>query len=175
VQYWASRQLVRAVATGNFDQTDVRLASITSAQSSNRAVPDLVVCLQSKDQKIRVCAAWALRQLAQQFGADAALPALVTALKDDDFEVRKDAAAALQFFGPKARAAIPYLIENLEHPGLVRAYAVSALGRIGPDSRVAVPSLLRILPDEQGSGLDIVIKDALARIDPEASANSTEK
>jgi HEAT repeat protein len=75
---------------------------------------------------------------------------LVGKLKDQDTssDTRRQAAYALGQLGPKARAAVPALIEATgDRDGQVIWYALDALGRIGPAAREAVPEILRVIQE----------------------------
>lgn len=66
---------------------------------------------------------------------DAARPALIEALKSDDTEIRLGAAKALGGMGPRAKDAVPALIENLGHGDeALRVEVIESLGAIGADA-----------------------------------------
>jgi HEAT repeat protein len=66
---------------------------------------------------------------------DAARPALIEALKSEETEIRLGAAKALGGMGPRAKDAVPALIENLGHADdAVRVEVTETLGAIGADA-----------------------------------------
>jgi len=71
-------------------------------------------------------------------------------LKSDDPEIQASAARVLGDMGPKAKRAVPALIEALDSSrSEVRDAAARALGNIGPDAEAAVESLIRIQKTER--------------------------
>ena len=106
-----------------------------------------------------------------------AVPALIKALKNGKKKIRAHAAEALGKIGPKARAAVPALVQELRnqgdgkdtiainigenaffrYPG-PRSRAATALGQIGPEAKAAVPALAQVLKDDDSS-----IRTAAAR------------
>jgi len=112
----------------------------------------------------QVSAAKALERIGAT--AIAALSKLAVALKhrgldtngaQRDCSAAAAAAHALGSFGPKAKAAVPYLVEavktreekNDNCPA--RQAAILALGRIGPDARAAIPVLRNMIRDAGAS------------------------
>ena len=76
---------------------------------------------------------------------------LIEQLKDPDFARRQQAVDALGNLGPKAKAAVPPLVEILrnekEHYN-VRGRTCYALGNIGPDAAAAIPVFLKMIHDK---------------------------
>jgi len=69
-------------------------------------------------------------------------------LGDKDVDVRVHAAWTLAEMGPRAKDAVPNLIEALEDESTyMRVRAVEALGKIGPYAKAAVPALIETLGD----------------------------
>ncbi len=97
-----------------------------------------------------------------------AVPALLKILNSTNRATQVRAIEALGLIGPKARAAVPWLIHEIERPAPVDdtrslAYcSVQALGQIGLDASAAVPALNRLL--ENDAVQHGVIITALARI-----------
>jgi len=70
-------------------------------------------------------------------------------LQSPDEGVRFGAARGLWLKGPKAKEAIPDLINALEdQTAKVRGYAARALAKMGPDAKGAVPVLTELLGDQ---------------------------
>src|SRR4051812_4830610 len=73
----------------------------------------------------------------------------VERLRDRDASKRLHAVTVLGSLGPRARAALPALLEALPDPSLeVRRLAAVALGEVGPEGCLAVPALIQALQDE---------------------------
>jgi HEAT repeat protein len=88
------------------------------------------------------------KKVAEEKLAEKKLADLMQRLDSEDYVVRQDAALELGRMGPRARPAVPLLIECLEsEPWSLKGRAARALGRIG-DPR-AVDSLRRLLKDER--------------------------
>src|SRR5262249_22494675 len=127
------------------------------------AAPELIRTMrESRDVEIQALAAHALGFL----GGDESetVPALTEALSyrdpkgkpvglryiSDGGWVAQEAATALGRFGPRAKSAVPKLIEALGSDiQNLRISAFGALGRIGPDADAALPTLIAML-DEKG-------------------------
>src|SRR5205823_4902352 len=91
----------------------------------------------------------------------------VKLLKGGDFGERQKAALALGKMGPKAKAAVPALIDALkDKKDRVRRFSAKALGDVGPEAKAAVPALIEALRDDQ---VRAMAGYALKRIDPEAA------
>ena len=89
--------------------------------------------------------------------ADSRIDQLIRQMKDPDDSVRIKAAHALGRLGPKAKAAVPALIETLNDKKpryTVRVAAAQALAEIGPDAEAAIPALIDILNDKQDPDAD---------------------
>jgi HEAT repeat protein len=73
----------------------------------------------------------------------------IQALRDADWQVRTAAAMALEEIGPGAIAAVPTLIQTLEHDRRedVRRAAAEALGTIKPTAGEAITALTKALKD----------------------------
>jgi HEAT repeat protein len=140
------------------------------------AVPALASALKEDDKKELVEAA--LTSLGKM-GAPA-VPPLIDAVKNKPAAPKKDkgnkkgpapidhtsfirtkAIEALGNIGPKAKAAVPALIDSLRDPG-VRTEAAVALGNIGPDARDAV-SALQDATKAKGNKKDKGFKDAVSQ------------
>ena len=96
-----------------------------------------------------------------------AIPVLTILLKDENSEIRTAAAQGLRM-GPKAKAAVPALMESLQDKDFkVRRVAMDALGSIGPEAKAAVPALTEVLKCK-GKIRRVRAASALGRIGPEA-------
>src|SRR5262245_11169394 len=82
------------------------------------------------------------------------VPALIRALKGNDIAIRKQAAGKLRDLGPKAREAVPALVDCLVEPEM-RLYACGALRGIGAAAREALPALTALFKKE---GLDLLAR-----------------
>ena len=71
------------------------------------------------------------------------LPTIISMLNMDD-PMHHNAVLACQILGPKAKPAMPYLVDLMKH-GYTSGYVGVALDRIGPD---AVPVLLDLITNE---------------------------
>ena len=74
------------------------------------------------------------------------VPALIDLLKDDVKDVRYAAANALANFGPKAKAAIPALIEEIKNKNPI---AILPFFYLGADGKPAVAALIEALTDKE--------------------------
>ncbi len=76
---------------------------------------------------------------------------LIRQSKHPDFARRQQSVDALGRPGPKAKAAVPRLVEILrdtsEHYN-VRGRTCYALGNIGPDAQAAIPVFLQMIHDK---------------------------
>lgn len=82
------------------------------------------------------------------------------------------AAYYLGKMGPAAEAAVPALINALQHPKeSVRTRVAEALGHIGPAAKPAVPDLIEMIETSNSSSTDEIAAalKALTTIDPEAA------
>jgi HEAT repeat protein len=95
-----------------------------------------------KDPVVRANVADALSSI-----GEAAVPKLIKALQNDDLQSL--AVAVIQRLGPKAKDAVPALIDELKDPSPEYRHEVEfALGAIGPDAKAAVPALIKEMQDE---------------------------
>jgi HEAT repeat protein len=109
-------------------------------QPAAAAVPRLKECLD--EPAGRPWAAYALLRITGD--DDAYLPILIHGVRDDP-----DASDALAELGPRAKAAVPALIEALGNPSeRIRWGAARALGRMGSDAWPAVPGLIKLLGEK---------------------------
>ena len=89
----------------------------------------------------------------------------IAGLKSDDSKTRFWAAVALSSMGPRAKDAVPALIDRLQDQDFGNRQAVAhALGSIGPSADAAVPPLLRTLKDDQSEFVSQSIAQALGGI-----------
>jgi hypothetical protein len=103
---------------------------------------------------------------------DIVVPILIKALREKSHDGRDtcgDAALALGYMGPKAKKAVPNLIESLTDAdrrgsrGLT-VLTLEALGRIGPDARDAVPLIRSIASSSSSAIVRAQAEKALKRI-----------
>ena len=71
----------------------------------------------------------------------------ISDLRNKSSSERSEAAWALAYIGPRARASVPDLVEiiRIDRDDRLQFDAVEALGRIGPDAAPAVPLLIKRL------------------------------
>jgi HEAT repeat protein/beta-lactamase regulating signal transducer with metallopeptidase domain len=141
-----------------------RAASILSAigPGAKAAVPALVEALEDSDLSVRREAVNSLSRIAP--GDASLVPALAARVKADDH--RSVRILVIRYFGemgPKAKAAVPALIEALKD-NETQSEAVAALSAIGPDAKAAVP-VLKDLLQLPGGGFRGDVDCALRRID----------
>lgn len=92
----------------------------------------------------------------------------VAQLRDKDSFVRSEAADALGELGPKAKGAVPGLVDLLQDQvDFVRVAAAAALGKLGPEASSAVPPLIAALKHKDGL-LRSTAALALGEIGPDA-------
>ncbi|MFL7791955.1 MAG: HEAT repeat domain-containing protein [Anaerolineae bacterium] len=72
------------------------------------------------------------------------------ALKDEDWQVRVAAAVAIEGIGPRAKLAVPTLIQTLERDEKadVREAAAEALGSVGQATKETISALVGALDDK---------------------------
>ena len=140
-------------------------ATLSLVNLEEKGLPTILDALDDSVLEVRLQALDALRLLAGNRTADVPVSPLVKALKDPDPQIRWAAATALGGLGPKARSAVPQLLEALKDhtkandahfcyqflgmPGMrigdVRMAAVSALG--AADAPEAVGPIIEALLD----------------------------
>jgi HEAT repeat protein len=128
--------------------------------SARRAVPALTTALK-KDESATVRAEAALALGLIEAIPDSGISALIEALGDSDTGVRRQSAVAIGMLGPKAKGAVPALIDVLQNKQLstsdegrqFRERAAISLGRIGPDAVNAVQALLSVVQGNEDVGL----------------------
>lgn len=115
-------------------------------------------CLKDKSAPVRNTAVFAVRRIAAEPEAVAAIAPL---LADRDPEVRESASQTLARFGEPAVSELRAMlkVDALD----VRKMAVTTIGLIGPEATDAVPDLVALLRDPQGE-LQGDALDALASI-----------
>jgi HEAT repeat protein len=103
--------------------------------------------------------------------AKSAVPALLQALKGRDVMVRAPAIEALGKIHSDPDVMIPLFMKYLEDEDL-RAEAALALANYGSLAKAAVPKIIPLLhaPDKEAQS---AARQALKKIDPEASGNAT--
>ncbi len=95
-----------------------------------------------KDPVVQANVAEAMASLGEK-----AVPRLIKALQNDQFQSL--AVAVIDRLGPKAKEAVPALIDELKDPSPeYRRQVEFALATIGPDAKAAVPALVKELNDE---------------------------
>lgn len=128
----------------------------TIDRNSIEAVPALIEALQYNDARFKEPATWALFPLLDHTRAEEVVPVLIANLQTRSAHLLQTTILALGHFGPKAKPAVPALIEQLKcqktntyevTPNIIRFQAARALGNIGPAARDALPALKEALSD----------------------------
>ena len=98
--------------------------------------------LADKDPVVQANVAEAMASLGEK-----AVPKLIKALQNDDLQAL--AVAVINRLGPKAKDAVPALIDEMKDPNPeYRREVEFALATIGPDAKAAVPALTKALGDD---------------------------
>jgi len=126
------------------------------------AVPGLVERLKDPDRRARNRAARLLVELGVD--AEAAIGALIEVMgRDEHSYIRENAAKALGWIGPAAKAAVPNLVKTLRYDRILpRQAAAEALGLIG--DAAALPALEAALNDE-GDRVRKAAAEAIERLE----------
>jgi HEAT repeat protein len=106
------------------------------------------------------------------------LSAWIADLKSPAAQIRNAAAYEIASMGPKAKAAVPALIDLLDDPeASVRMPATVALLEIGPAAADAIPALEKVgeddINDDVAAGARRAIKHIRPARDSSAAASST--
>ena len=111
----------------------------TVAKIGEPAIPYIVKNLRRKDSMFNTAWVWLWPKLPGAVQRRVSQPTLAR-------ETRMNAVVALREMGPKARNAVPDLIERLSDPGSsIRLHSAIALGNLGPAASDAVPHLKPLL------------------------------
>jgi HEAT repeat protein len=156
-----------------FGQVVTTLARL--GPSARVAIPKLIELARKKDPDPEVLRA--LVTISPEY--QECVPVLIEALKDEDEEVVFEASASLGLLGPRARSAVPALVDlirrasrerqPLEAAGRnPRVGAIQSLGRIDPESPLVIPALLDVLK-KRPKGLKKPLDDAANRADDDES------
>lgn len=103
-------------------------------------IPILIATMKEDDSiSVRYAAEDALAQAGEEI-----VPTMIDLLKDKNSpNGRRGAMGVLGRFGPKSKAAVPILVEQLKEKEVdVRFHSIDALAHIGPDARAALPALV---------------------------------
>src|SRR5205823_13657009 len=133
------------------------------------AVPALIPALEDPDENIRRVSGYALKAI-----GPAATPAVLEALRSENRYRRLEGVKALYGEDPKAKEAIPILVQMVKEPDLqISDAAVVALGDIQPPTNETVTVLTQIAKSqgEYPTGVRtnaIIMLRAVAKAAPEA-------
>lgn len=152
-------------------EEQVRLAGVYALESlgpeAQAAGDALVAALADASVFVRWGAARALGKMAPHRAAKA-VPALARLLTEENADLGITAAAALERYGPSAKAAVPALCKAVTHTDPATCgWAVKALGAIGPEAKEAVPCLIQALSAKDPE-LRLAAIRALGRLGPSA-------
>jgi HEAT repeat protein len=157
------------------------------AKTGRPAVPALIELLKQKDEFLRAFAAITLGRMGPP--AEDAVPVLVELIniKESKENNQKKGGgysggtvvtispmvggtyvAALGGIGPKAKSAVPTLIEAAKEPVPMRLIAIDAIAGVGPEAAAAVPLLIGFLEDKDFP-VRMQAARALAKIGPPAA------
>jgi len=147
--------------------------TIYSFGQPKQGVKELIAALERKEVSVRATAAAALGRVGQE--DPAALKAVLGQLKPDLYgDSYSSVLYAVGCFGPKAKDAVPALIEAVkddrwkkEAPYMYNT-AIVALGKIGSDAKLAVPAVLARMSDAIMGNSHPEIVQALDKIGIEA-------
>jgi HEAT repeat protein len=167
---------------------DSQIALEAITKIGEPAVPHLITALKDGNEKIREQAAHALTLIGEpaipalkeamkdpslkdivpgimtDIG-ESSIPSLVLALKDPDEDARLAAAKALGSMGPKAKPAVPALVQALEDGSAgVRKQAALSLSYIR--AKEAVPALVKTSAKDSDSAVREAASTSLERIGP---------
>jgi hypothetical protein len=117
----------------------VRSSATNTLRRAANAIPIMVACLRDPDLDVQEEAAFALGRAAIE--PNLVIPALIDAAQTStNLLVRRLSIGSLGDFGPRARAAVPYLQAALADPDFsTRMNATGALCRIAPDLAPETP------------------------------------
>jgi HEAT repeat protein len=151
----------------------VRLAALYVVESLEAEAAPLaagvVGTLRDEDAFVRWAAARALGRMAPH-GADKAVPELARLLDDANGDVRSTAVAALERYGPAAKAAVPELRRALgRKDAVLRVAILHVLQAVGKEARPAVPEVLTAL-----TAPEVSVRVAAARVLGRAGAADRE-
>ncbi|MCI0485372.1 MAG: uroporphyrinogen-III synthase [Blastocatellia bacterium] len=174
--------LLTRLKTGkDYEQVQAARSLGKLSVSASQIIPALAEVLKtppSKEEHVyfRDSVAHALKNLVRpdMDGAttSVAVDGLIAALKVQKFGVVEPACIAVARIGPKAKAAVPALIEVLKYDWApnVHIKAVFALGRIGPAAAPAMPDLVRMrdaplrtfnIPDSDDEMDDVILREMI--------------
>ena len=157
------------------DSPQVFLAAAVGLEAmgkpSVKALPQLIVMLESTDTRKRNAAAGVIRGIGP--GAADAIPALVKLLHAENFHTQYWACRALGAIGPASVVATEDLLDLLVNgAGSVRRNAAMALGNIGPDiGAEAAGKLIQVVDDEFTAPVREEAVIALGKLKPYANAS----
>jgi outer membrane protein assembly factor BamB len=152
----ALKAVLRRQNLGTFETLDAARALV--AVAGNESVPELLLLASSGD---RYASRFGLDTI-KRMGADA-VPGLSALATQPGNPLALRAVAMLGTLGSEARAAVPALIELLEHRGLAAEAAVSLLLITGNAEPPAVDALVR-LSREEGLPMGTRLMNALGRL-----------
>jgi len=119
-----------------------------NAEEQAIASPTLDAASKSGDAKARAVASKLLADPRFHFGGEVVLPQLIASIKSGDGKARDDAFLALANFKSDIKAAIPAVIDALNHPSpKIRAEAAGVVQVNGALFCAAAPKLIQLLDD----------------------------
>ena len=170
----AGKQLVQLIAQLQSKDANNRIRAaqeIGSIGPDARSATASLVSLLGDTDPVANAAETALWQI----GPDV-VPEIKGALKSDNSKVRMQAIEVLVQLGPKAKEAVPDLIEKLKNGSdkVEKTKAVFALEKIGKEAKPAIPAITDLLETNDWE-LQWIAASALADIDPPAAKDAVPK
>ncbi len=143
-------------------------ALVEFGAKSARTKPAILTALGDEDMSVRLEAASGLLTIDSQYEARA-VSVLVQGLSAKNAEDRRRAVYYLGNLGPRARFAVPALVDTLgDTDREIGNAAAGALADIGPDAATVVPALARTVQDDSDYLMRCDAASALSRMGPMA-------
>lgn len=138
----ATEQLIKRLGSSSFNERESAQKALIAIGVP--AVPQLQSALKSSDPETARRARGCISEISKKDP----IGHLLLDLDNPDAQLRCNAAARLAELGPKAKVALPALIQRLDDPdSTVQYLSLGALANMGPDAKEALPKVLSILKD----------------------------
>ncbi len=164
----ATPTLLKLAKGSNVDQAIMAVSTLAHvAKDQDAPVPVLLELLKHPNASMRSRAAATLGMLGKQ--PEVVAPAILELLKRDKAKPAKGKddtrgliLGGLWYFGPRAKPALPIILEILskeEDDFMIVTRCLDLLESIGPDAKEALPALLKLSEQSEGA----LVEDQLAR------------